>query len=261
MKAMTDYPKPDNFLAPALAKLTQSQIEWVAAVIRQFHLPYEFRRKDDSDIVTPAVLDMFGDALRIHHAFSRQALSKDRFEFALERSLNRTGIRAELVANRTNRGHDISINGVPVSLKTQADAGIRDGFLHISKFMELGKGDWELPLLRDMFLEHMRSYKRIFQFRCLRPGPTPYLYELVEIPKSLLLEGVDAELVVQARSRQTPKPGYGYVKDADGKLRFALYFDGGTERKLQIKKIRKDLCIVHATWKFDSTPFEQSILG
>jgi type II restriction enzyme len=144
-----------------------------------------------------------------------------------------------------------------VSLKTQADAGIRDELLHISKFMELGKGAWELPLLRDLFLDHMRSYERIFQFRCLVQGPTSYLYELVEIPKSLLLEGANAHLVVQTESRQTPKPGYGNVFDLDGGLKFALYFDGGTERKLQIKSIRKSLCLVHATWRFDSLPLEQ----
>jgi type II restriction enzyme len=258
---MTAHSIPADSLVPSLAELTPSQIEWVSSVIHQFHLPHEFHRKSNSDFVTSAVLDMLGDALHIHHAFSRQALSKDRFEFALERSLNRAGIRAELVANRTNRGHDITIKGVPVSLKTQADSSIREDLLHISKFMELGRGVWELPLLRDMFIQHMHSYERIFQFRCLRSGPTPYLYELVEIPKALLLEGADAKLVIQTRSRQTPKPGYGYVNDADEKLKFALYFDGGTERKLQIKKIRKDLCTVHATWEFESTPFEQSIPG
>jgi type II restriction enzyme len=131
--------------------------------------------------------------------------------------------------------------------------------LHISKFMELGKGPWELPLLRDMFLEHMRSYERILQFRCLAPGPASYLYELVEIPKTLLMEGAVAELVTQAGSRQTPKPGYGYVYDEDRRLKFALYFDGGTERKLQIKAIRKELCTIHATWRFESAPLEQPI--
>ncbi|HUV69947.1 MAG TPA: hypothetical protein VMW15_09820 [Terracidiphilus sp.] len=246
-------------LCQALAVLTPSQIDWVAAVIRQFDLPYEFHRKEDSDIVTPAVLDMLGDALRIHHAFSRQALSKDRFEFALERSLNRAGIHAQLAANRTNRGHDLTVNGIPVSLKTQADRSIRIDSLHISKFMELGKGAWELPLLLDMFLDHMHSYERIFQFRCLLPGPTSHLYELVEIPKKLLQEGTNAQLVIQTKSRQTPQPSYGYVYDAHGKLKFALYFDGGTERKLQIKAIRKELCTVHATWGFESTSLEQSI--
>ncbi len=248
-------------LAQALMELTPSQLDWVGAVIRQFHLPHEFHRKEDSDLVTPAVLEMLGDALRIHHAFSRQALSKDRFEFALERSLNRAGIEAELVENRTNRGHDITIRRTPVSLKTQADAGIRVDLLHISKFMELGMGPWELPLLRDMFLEHMKSYDRILQFRRLEPGPTAYLYELVEIPKKLLLEGAGAELVVQEMSRQDPKPGYGCVYNEERKLKFALYFDGGTERKLQIKAIRKDLCTVHATWRFESVPLEQSLPG
>jgi type II restriction enzyme len=246
-------------LLPALASLTPSQIDMVTAVIKQFQLPYEFRRKEDSDLVTSGVLEMLGDALRIHHAFSRQALTKDRFEFALERSLNRAGVQAELVSSRTNRGHDITINGIAISLKTQADSNIRVNSLHISKFMELGKGAWELSLLRDLFIEHMRSYERILQFRCLKRGPKEYLYELVEIPKALLSEGANAKLVIQEKSKQSPKPGYGNVFDADGKLKFALYFDAGTERKLQIKKIKKDLCTVHATWKFESTTFEKSI--
>ncbi|MGO8757774.1 MAG: hypothetical protein ACLQG3_06580 [Terracidiphilus sp.] len=256
---MADDLKLLRSLAQALVELTPSQLDWVGAVIRQFHLPHEFHRKEDSDLVTPAVLEMLGDALRIHHAFSRQALSKDRFEFALERSLNRAGVQAELVENRTNRGHDITIKGIPVSLKTQADASIRENSLHISKFMELGRGPWKLPLLRDMFLAHMRGYERIFQFRSLLPGPALYFYELVEIPKALLLEAADAELVTQERSRQAPKPGYGNVYDTEGKLKFALYFDAGTERKLQVKKIRKDLCVVHANWRFESTPFEKAI--
>jgi restriction endonuclease SmaI-like protein len=248
-------------LAQALTELTPSQLDWVGGVIRQFHLPHEFNRAEESDLVTPAVLDMLGDALRIHHAFSRQPLSKDRFEFAFERSLNRAGIHAELVESRANHGHDMTIRGVPVSLKTQADAGIRVDSLHISKFMELGKGPWELPLLRDMFLVRMRSYERILQFRCLESGPKWYLYELVEIPKKLLMEGATAQLVIQAASRQTPKPGYGYVYDADGKLKFALYFDGGTERKLQIKAVSKALCMIHATWRFESAPLEQPVSG
>ena len=248
-------------LLSALASLTPSQVDLVSAVIEQFQLPYEFQRNGDSDFVTPVVLETLGDALRIHHAFSRQALTKDRFEFALERALTRAGIKAELVLSRKNRGHDITIGGVPVSLKTQADSNIRLNSLHISKYMELGKGLWDLSLLRDMFIEHMRSYQRIFQFRCLKCGPKVYQYELVEIPKALLLEATESKLVVQEASRQTPKPGYGNVYDEKGNLKYALYFDAGTERKLQIKKIRKDLCVVHATWKFESTTFEKTIPG
>jgi type II restriction enzyme len=51
-------------------------------------------------------------------------------------------------------------------------------------------------------------------------------------------------------STQSPKPGCCDVKDADGKLKFQLYFDAGSERKLQVRHLRKDLCMVHAYWEF-----------
>jgi len=143
-----------------------------------------------------------------------------------------------------------------VSLKSEAAANINADYIHVSKWMELGKGEWVLEKLRDAFLEHMRSYERIFTLRCLSAGPTTYSYELVEIPKALLLESQNCRLEIRNESKQSPKPGYGYVTDGHGNLKFALYFDGGTERKLQIKHIRKSLCLVHATWRFESLPLQ-----
>lgn len=239
-------------LAGQLQKLSPSQLEWTQGVINQFQLPHEYRRNATSDMMNEEVVERVGDALRIHHAFSRQALSKDRFEFALERALKLSGIKADLAESRTNRGHDVTVNSVPISLKTEAANNIRRDMIHVSKWMELGRGEWRLDLLRDLFLEHMRSYERIFTMRRLQPGPERYEYEFVEIPKALMLEGANAQLVMQDDSRQTPKPGYGYVHDAAGGLKFALYFDGGTERKLQIKNLRKSLCTVHASWEFES---------
>lgn len=239
-------------LAARLDTLTPSQRRWVEAVIHQFQLPHTFRRNPISDLITDGVLEGLGDALRIHHAFSRQALSKDRFEFALERVLQQSGVHAALANSRTNRGHDITVGNQRISLKTEAAATIKADSLHISKFMELGRGAWELPLLRDLFLEHMQAYDRILQFRCIGQGPERYHYELVEIPKALFQEAQQARLEIREDSRQNPKPGYGYVTDPRGNQKFALYFDGGTERKLQIKGIRKDLCVQHATWVFES---------
>lgn len=236
----------------ALRRLTPTQQQWVKATILAFGAPRKFWRASDSDAITQAVLDHLGDRLLSHHAGSRQALSKDRFEFALEAALNDSGISAFLVKNRTNRGHDLTIAGTPVSLKTEAAAKIREDLIHVSKWMELGKGEWKLPLLRDLFLEHMKSYERIFTLRCLDADPAHVRYELVEIPKALMLEATNCEMEVREDSRQKPKPGYGYVRDATGQLKYALYFDGGTERKLQIKNLRKDLCKVHATWAFGS---------
>jgi type II restriction enzyme len=236
----------------AIRRLTPTQQQWIKATILAFGSPRKYWRAPNSDIISQAVLDNLGDRLLSHHAGSRQALSKDRFEFALEAALNASGIIAHLVKSRTTRGHDITIAGTPVSLKTEAAAKIKEDSIHVSKWMELGKGEWKLPLLRDRFLEHMRSYERIFTLRCLDTDPTKVRYELVEIPKALMLEASNCQLEVCEDSRQNPKPGYGYVRDDAGQMKYALYFDGGTERKLQIKNLRKDLCKVHATWTLGS---------
>lgn len=242
-------------IVEAIRRLTPKQQQWVKATILAFGTPRKYWRAADSDIVSQAVLDNLGDRLIGHHAGSRQALSKDRFEFAFETALNASGIIAELVKSRTNRGHDLTIAGIPVSLKTEAAANIKENLIHISKWMELGKGEWELSLLRDKFLDHMQSYERIFTLRCLDTDPAQVRYELVEIPKALMLEASSCELETCENSKQNPKPGYGYIRDATGQLKYVLYFDGGTERKLQIKKLRKDLCKVHATWSFGSATF------
>ena len=238
-------------IALSLEALTPTQLDLVRNVVAKLSTTTNGYRNPDSDFISEAALNHIGDALLAHHSMAQRPLSKESFEHALEGALRRAGHDAVL-AKRGNPGHDLTVDGVAVSLKTQADAAIKADVLHISKFMELGSGAWELPLLRDQFLAHMTSYQRIFQFRCHRQGSTGYLYELVEIPKSLLQEGANATLELRQESKQTPKPGYGYVHDAQGRLKFALYFDGGTERKLQIKGLRKDLCVLHATWSFDS---------
>ena len=240
-------------IVKALHQLTPAQQQWVKSVICAFSSTCTFWRAVDSDVVNDTVLASFGDRLLSHHAGSRQALSKDRFEFAFESALKESGIEAQLVKSRTNRGHDIDIQGVPVSLKTEAAANIRDDSIHVSKWMELGRGEWLLPVLRDLFLQHMQSYSRIFTLRKLRDQGAQIRYELVEIPKELMLEANNCTLEVCVDSRQSPQPGYGNIYDSSGQLKYSLYFDGGTERKLQIKKLRKDLCKVHATWTFSST--------
>lgn len=245
-------------LCEALKGLTDGQTEWLRTVIEQFQRPYQFSKHTESDIITDCVLQDFGDGLRIHHCFSREAFTKDKFEYALERVASFCGSSAKL-APRGNPGHDITINGVRFSLKTQADKNLKVGHLHISKFMELGKGDWsdqeeDLIDLREQFFRHMRNYDRILSLRRLPSGKKKNLwrYELVEIPKSLLEEAKHGTLRMVHKSKQSPKPGYCDIPNPAGGNKFQLYFDGGTERKLQIKALDKFFCIVHAEWEFET---------
>jgi len=238
-------------LLAAVRDLTPGQITWLENTIRIFRFPHNFEIFQDG-LLDTSTLENFGDALRIHHSFSAEPFSKDKFEYVLEKVVNFDQHRAQL-SSKGNPGHDITIDGVPVSLKTQADKSIKEDKIWISKFMELGKGSWgndpdDLEMLRDRFFSHMEGYDRIFTLRALSKAPD-WIYELVEIPKSLLEKAKTGRLEMKSKSKQHPKPGYCYV-ESDGTELFQLYFDGGSERKLQVKNLRKSECIVHARWAF-----------
>ncbi|ACM18950.1 type II restriction endonuclease [Geotalea daltonii FRC-32] len=242
-----------NTLSSALPGLSQQQIECIQSIACRLTTPGTYWRNPVSDIVSEDFLEAFGDILRIHHCLSKDAFSKDKFEYAMEQALSRCGVSAKL-ADKCNPGHDITIMGIPVSLKTQADRSLKVDKVHISKFMELGKGVWgdkveDLHGLRDSFFRHMAAYQRIFTLRTLSRTPKDWHYELVEIPKSLLQKAANGSFEMCNDSTQFPKPGYCRVFE-DGELVFELYFDGGGERKLQIKNLRKGLCTVHGEWKF-----------
>jgi hypothetical protein len=120
--------------------------------------------------------------------------------------------------------------------------------------MELGKGEWTNKIedfhgLHRQFFHHLQAYERIFSLRCLSRQSSQMLYELVEIPKSLFEEARNG-IFRKARSRVTPMSGYCDVFDEQGQAKFRLYFDGGGERKLQIKDLQKKYCTVHALWEF-----------
>lgn len=242
-------------LVQKIPALTEGQLYWLKRVIQIFESPHDFQ-SEKSTLFDQKTVQNFGDALRIHHSFSGEAFSKDKFEYVLEKVMNMSGHLAVL-APRGNRGYDIMIDGTKVSLKTQADGGIQREKIWISKFMELGRGQWgdnpqDLIRLRDMFLKHLQGYDRIFTLRALRRAPE-WAYELVEIPKTLLLSSKNGELRMQMTSKQFPKPGYCTVRLRKEEV-YQLYFDGGTERKLQIKNLAKSRCIVHATWSFTVPP-------
>lgn len=234
----------------ALEKLTPLQRSSVQDAIMTYALGRRFWRNPTSDLITNEILESLGDRLVMHHATSRQALSKDKFEFAFEAALKAANVDAELTKSRTHPGQDIKINGVPFNLKTEAAANIKMDYLHVSKWMELGKGAWDIAEQHERFLHHLKQYDRILSFRRLSATEGLTSYELVEIPKDLLLRSESVEIKMKENSKQALIPATITVLDDDGGTILELYFDAGSERKLQVKKIAKAHCIVHATWSF-----------
>lgn len=242
-----------------LPHLTEGQTIWIERIVYQFTRPRTFYRDPFGNIIaTDLILNDFGDALRIHHCFTDEPFTKDKFEYVLMSICKYYGLEAKKSAYN-NPGADVKIKNETFSLKTQADKNLRAEFINIHKYMELGKGEWSDQLhhlrgLTDQFVKHLSNYDRILVLRNIgKPLPAkPYWkYELVEIPKSLLLEVTNGQYEMTTDSIQMPKPGYCRVRDNQTNiLKFKLYFDGGTERKLKINKIDKRDCIVHATWEF-----------
>jgi hypothetical protein len=249
-----DVPKE---LIELLSKLSKSKLAYVSSVVTGLLGAMKENRKKDSDIASEVFVDEFGVHLLAHHGTSGRPMTKEQFERVMERVMKLAGRQAER-SPMGNPGHDMTIDGVKFSLKSQADAAIKERTLWISKFMELGKGDWtnkpeQLDGLRTQFLNHMKNYDRILSLRAIgriEDKKVHWHYELVEIPKGLLAEAAKGKLEMMMDSKQLPKPGYCTVKDAKGNVKFRLYFDGGTERKLQVKDLDKSLCIVHAEWDF-----------
>lgn len=249
-------PRPEvSELVDQIGKLSDDARALVLQIVTC--LLKDFQRifyKTDSPLVSKRVVSYLGNTLRIHHCLSREPFAKDKFEYALVAAWNFDGRHAEL-APRGNPGYDVVVDNTKISLKTQADKSIKDSEIHISKFMELGKGAWtdkpeQLEGLRQAFFKHMKSYDTILVLRCLKADDRgPVRYELVQVPLALLHLSKDAKLQMQMESPQNPKPGYCEVF-IDSKLVFKLYFDGGTERKLQVQKIDKAQCLVVAEWEF-----------
>lgn len=244
-------------LAERLLALPEALRTALERLVVRFQRPTIERSKDYESIFPKGFVEQFGVDLCLHHCFSNEPFTKDKFEYSVVRIINACGGRAEK-ARKGNRGHDVTISGIKVSLKTEAAQSIAEKEIHISKFMELGKGEWgreeaHLREKRDQFLNHLTGYDRIFTLRCLTPGDgATWKYELVEIPKKLLARAENGEFEVMHGTKQTAAiPGYCRVYDSKRNKLFELYFDGGSERKLQIRHLQKSgNCPVVATWEF-----------
>jgi len=94
-----------------LRKVSDAQLDLVEKILNQLAIPRNFTRASDSDIVTNDLLGNLGDILLIHHCFSKEAFSKDKFEYAMEWVCNQSDIPAKL-APKGNPGHDITIDGL-----------------------------------------------------------------------------------------------------------------------------------------------------
>jgi type II restriction enzyme len=244
-------------------KLSTDQQSLLLGIAIDLARPMDAWRNPRSNVITTdRMLLRIGDYLKTHHALSNEPFKKEKFEYALEKVLKESGIDA-LRSNSRTDPFDLVVNREKWSLKTQANRDINRQKIWISKMMELGAG-WDhseesLRKTLDFIMAKIAGTDRIFTLRCLLPNDvTRHEYELLEIPKSLLVQAPSGLLYVSPKSRVTPPAAYCRVQDGQGVM-FDLYFDGGGEQKLHVKDLRIDLCERHATWSF-TTESSQDVL-
>lgn len=96
----------------------KGQLALLASIVETFKSPTESFRNLTSNVASEDFLVAFGDILKLHHTLSDDYLDKHRFEASVERVCRALDIPASR-PTRNNPGHDITVSGVPWSLKTQ----------------------------------------------------------------------------------------------------------------------------------------------
>jgi len=239
--------------AIALQGLSAHQADLLRAIAAGFQTEIHAQRDRASDLISEHALRTIADHLLLHRTIysDKNPIKGEAFEFLLTKAVSDPDHQIDYADSRTNPAWDLRLGDVRLSLKTEASKTIKDHIIHISKWMELGKGEWNLEDLLQQFITNINMCDRflILRFFGNKTNNPKSKYELVEIPKEVLLGAQKCKPETIESSNQTPKPGRGIVYDHDGNEAFHLYFDGGTERKLQLKNLRKDLCRIHAVWQ------------
>lgn len=252
MPDQTDKREDIAEVIEALKGLSPIQVEILSTIIKRFadHQENELVR---TDFLTPDAFELFSVRLAMHHASSSVPLKKENFEHILEMAFRRAGISAQRANSMTERGADLKVGDVTLSLKTEAAKNLRSGAITISKLMEAA---WIKtitqtadipPLVQSMVLPHFQNYNRIFILRSyLNPRREGAIrYDLHEIPKDLLemignLEAQDFSGLTRTRTTSAE------VR-VNGRVAFKFRLDGSDD-KLTINNLDVTLCPLHAWW-------------
>jgi type II restriction enzyme len=236
-------------------QVSQAEEEIMTMMRSAFSLPVKsiLHSVDNPLPENEAFLSRLEGYMRAHHALHSGNFSKERFEDAVERIYPILKVNSQ----KEDPGHpgaDVVVDGVRWSLKSEGGQRISENEVFISKFMELGRQTWkraiDLDKTKEAFFEHMEDYDRILVLRCLTPrSRDAKTYELVEIPKEVLHRAKGVRNRLSKNTKANPPPGYCTVKTGK-EIDFELGFTGGNAKKLQILKLRKELCVVHARWEF-----------
>ncbi len=179
-------------LISVATRLDPIQVELLTEVARTMMRQVEETVNPASDFATPRFTADSRNRLLIHHATNEARLSKKAFEYAFRGACAADGRAETITVSDTFSGIDVTVEGVKLSLKTEASKDIRPDKITISKFTE-ARWIQQFSTLEDLAREaarripaHLSQYDRILVLRARDVSATRLLCEIVEIPRDVL---------------------------------------------------------------------------
>jgi Type II site-specific deoxyribonuclease len=238
-------------LVALIEQLSEIQIRILSEVATAMRRQIDEVSNPESDIVTEPFRVSFKNRLLLHHATNEAKLTKKAFEYAFKHASNDAGRAAEITNSDTYPGADVIVSDVAFSLKTEASKAMSLQRLTISK---LSEARWiqQCSSLEELaentakrIPEHLTRYQRIVMLRALNLSENKVLYQLIEIPISVLM--LVQHLKVADFTRYTSQGGSSAIVKNNGLPAFMLRLDG-SDGKVTISGLDLNLCIKHAEW-------------
>ena len=147
------------------------------------------------------------------------------FEALVEQAFKRIKKPYTIVAgtSRNSAGHDLLVEDMRMSLKTETGLGTKSDRITITKLCTTEREPWDAPTLVGRVLEHLSRYDIIFMLRALWRLPLIH-YQLLEIPIESLAAMRDAtfEPVGHRKGRHSIGASVSLINHSS----FRVYFDG-----------------------------------
>jgi hypothetical protein len=233
-------------LLGVVASLDDEGVARVLDIARAMDRPVEAVVNSASKVVTPEFEAEFRSRLLAHHATHTTKLDRLGFENAFLAASRAATRQTAEAPSATTRFWDARVDGEQTALKSEGAKSMKPDFLHISKLSEAAwiqdvrsaktRHEHMIALTR----EFIAAVNRMFVLR-ITESDTTAMYELVEIPVEYFK--LILALPVSAFASDAPKIP---IEDERGSI-MELRLDR-SDAKITIAKIRKDRCIVHATW-------------
>ena len=193
----------------------------------------------------------FQQALRggiaVHHSiYPRVPPQGIYFEALVEGAFKRTRKPFAWIrpTGRNQPRHDLEVEGVRLSLKTETGEGTHPRRIAITKLCTTEREPWTAEQLVQRVVEHLERYDMIIMLRAVWKLPL-ITYQLLEIPIDLLRLVRTAEPIGVGKRRGRKSLGADVL--SGGEVAFHVHFDA-SDGKCQIRNLPVSRCTLIDTW-------------